>query len=116
MRVHRVICAVDCGIVVNPAGVIQQMQSAIVYGLSAALRGSITFENGRVQQTNFHQYEPLRMKEMPVVEVHIVASTESPGGIGETATPAIAPAVTNAIFSATGNRIRKLPVSLSLAT
>ena len=116
VRVHRVICAIDCGTVVNPAGVIQQAQSAIVYGLSAALRGSITFENGRVQQTNFHQYEPLRMKEMPVVEVHMVASNEVPTGIGEIATPAIAPAVTNAIFSATGNRIRKLPISLALAT
>jgi isoquinoline 1-oxidoreductase beta subunit len=116
VRVHRVICAIDCGTVVNPAGVIQQAQSAIVYGLSAALRGSITFENGRVQQTNFHQYEPLRMKEMPVVEVHIVASNAVPTGIGEIATPAIAPAVTNAIFSATGNRIRKLPISLALAT
>jgi isoquinoline 1-oxidoreductase beta subunit len=116
VRVHRVTCAIDCGTVVNPAGVIQQLQSAIVYGLSAALRGTITFENGRVQQTNFHQYEPLRMKEMPVVEVHIVANNEAPGGIGEVGTPAIAPAVTNAIFNATGNRIRKLPISLAFAT
>ena len=116
VRVHRVVCAIDCGTVVNPAGVIQQAQSAIVYGLSAALRGSITFENGRVQQTNFHQYEPLRMREMPVVEVFMVDSDASPTGIGEIATPAIAPAVTNAIFSATGKRIRKLPISLALAT
>ena len=112
----RLVADVNRGTVVNPAGVIQQAQSAIVYGLSAALRGSITFENGRVQQTNFHQYEPLPMKEMPIVEVHMVASNEVPTGIGEIATPAIAPAVTNAIFSATGNRIRKLPISLALAT
>jgi isoquinoline 1-oxidoreductase beta subunit len=111
VQVHRVVTAVDCGQFVNPAGIVQQMQSAIVYGLSAALRGNITLERGRVQQTNFHQYEPLRMNEMPVVEVHIVPSTENPGGIGEVGTPAIAPAVTNAIFSATGKRVRRLPLS-----
>jgi isoquinoline 1-oxidoreductase beta subunit len=112
VRVHRVVSAVDAGIVVNPAGVIQQMQSAIVYGLSAALRGQITFDKGRVQQTNFHQYEPLRMDEMPVVEVHIVPSTAAVGGMGEVGTPAIAPAVGNAIFKATGKRIRRMPFSL----
>jgi isoquinoline 1-oxidoreductase beta subunit len=112
VQVHRVVTAVDCGQVVNPAGIVQQMQSAIVYGLSAALRGNITLDRGRVQQTNFHQYEPLRMNEMPVVEVHIVPSTENPGGIGEVGTPAIAPAVTNAIFAATGKRVRRLPLSL----
>jgi isoquinoline 1-oxidoreductase beta subunit len=112
VQVHRVVTAVDCGQFVNPAGIVQQMQSAIVYGLSAALRGNITLERGRVQQTNFHQYEPLRMNEMPVVEVHIVPSTENPGGIGEVGTPAIAPAVTNAIFAATGKRVRRLPLSL----
>jgi isoquinoline 1-oxidoreductase beta subunit len=112
VRVHRVVCAVDCGQVVNPAGVVQQMQSAIVYGLSAALRGNITIDRGRVQQTNFHQYEPLRISEMPVVEVHIVPSSNPLGGIGEVGTPAIAPAVTNAIFAATKKRIRRLPISL----
>ena len=112
VRVHRVVSAVDCGIAVNPAGVEQQMQSAIVYGLSAALRGNITFEKGRVQQTNFHQYEPLRIDEMPVVETYIVPSTSNPGGMGEVGTPAIAPAVANAIFKATGKRIRKMPFSL----
>jgi isoquinoline 1-oxidoreductase beta subunit len=112
VRVHRVVSAVDAGIVVNPAGVVQQMQSAIVYGLSAALRGQITFDKGRVQQTNFHQYEPLRIDEMPVVEVHIVSSTANPGGMGEVGTPAIAPAVGNAIFKATGKRIRRMPFSL----
>jgi isoquinoline 1-oxidoreductase beta subunit len=112
LRVHRVVSAVDCGQVANPAGVAQQMESAIVYGLSAALRGAITIEKGRVQQTNFHQYEPLRMSEMPVIETHIVPSTQAPGGMGEVGTPAIAPAVTNAIFKATGKRIRRLPISL----
>jgi isoquinoline 1-oxidoreductase beta subunit len=112
VRVHRVVTAVDCGRVVNPAGVVQQMESAIVYGLSAALRGAITIDRGRVQQTNFHQYEPLRINEMPVVEVHIAASTNPAGGIGEVGTPAIAPAVTNAVFAATGKRVRRLPIRL----
>jgi isoquinoline 1-oxidoreductase subunit beta len=110
LRVHRVVCAIDCGQVVNPSGVVQQMQSGIVYGLSAALKGEITLERGRVQQTNFHQYDVLRMDEMPVVEVHIVPSQESPGGIGEVGTPAAAPAVVNAIRRATGHPIRKLPI------
>jgi isoquinoline 1-oxidoreductase beta subunit len=112
VRVHRVVSAVDCGIAVNPAGVEQQMESAIVYGLSAALRGNITFEKGRVQQTNFHQYEPLRFDEMPVIETYIVPSTSNPGGMGEVGTPAIAPAVANAIFKATGKRVRRMPFSL----
>src|SRR5262249_15852209 len=110
VRVHRVVCAVDCGQVVNPAIVVQQIESGIVYGLSAALRGEITIDRGRVQQTNFNNYEPLRIDEMPVIETHIITSTNPPGGIGEASTPAIAPAVTNAIFRATGKRIRKLPI------
>ena len=110
LRVHRVVCAVDCGQVVNPAIVVQQIESGIVYGLSAALRGEITLDRGRVLQTNFNNYEPLRIDEMPVIETYIVPSTNPPGGIGEASTPAIAPAVTNAIFSATGKRIRKLPI------
>jgi isoquinoline 1-oxidoreductase beta subunit len=114
VRVHRVVSAVDCGMVANPAGVVQQQQSAIVYGLSAALRGAITIDKGRVEQTNFHQYEPLRIDEMPVVEVHIMPSTQAPGGMGEVGTPAIAPAVANAIFAATGKRMRKLPFSSEL--
>lgn len=112
VRVHRVVSAVDCGIAINPAGVEQQMESAIVYGLSAALRGNITFEKGRVQQTNFHQYEPLRIDEMPVIETYIVPSTSNPGGMGEVGTPAIAPAVANALFKATGKRVRRMPFSL----
>ena len=110
VRVHRVVCAVDCGYVVNPAIVVQQIESGIVYGLSAALRGEITIDRGRVQQSNFNNYEPLRIDEMPVIETYIVPSTNPPGGIGEASTPAIAPAVTNAVFSATGKRIRRLPI------
>lgn len=112
VRVHRVVSAVDCGRVINPTGVIQQAEGAMVYGLSAALRGNITIDRGRVAETNFHQYEPLRMNEMPEVEVHIVPSTAAPGGMGELCTPPIAPAVGNAIFAATGKRIRRLPFSL----
>ena len=110
LRVHRVVCAVDCGQVINPAIVEQQIQSGIVYGLSAALKGAITIDHGRVQQSNFHEYDVLRIDEMPVVEVHIVPSQSAPGGIGEASTPSVVPAVTNAVFAATGKRIRKLPI------
>ena len=109
-KVHRVVAAVDCGMTVNPDIVKRQIESAIVYGLTAALYGKITFKDGRVEQSNFHDYRMLRMNQMPKVEVHIVPSTEAPGGIGEPGTPAIAPAVANAIFAATGKRIRKLPL------
>jgi isoquinoline 1-oxidoreductase beta subunit len=112
VRVDRVVCAIDCGRVVNPATIEAQMESGIVFGLSAALHGAITFQNGRVEQGNFNDYPVLRMDEMPVVEVHIVPSTESPGGVGEPGTPPIAPAVTNAIFAATGRRIRSLPIGV----
>jgi isoquinoline 1-oxidoreductase beta subunit len=110
LRVHRVVCAVDCGQVINPAIVEQQIQSGIVYGLSAALKNGITIDKGRVQQQNFHQYEVLRIDEMPVVEVHIVMNQNAPGGIGEASTPTTAPAVANAIFALTGKRLRKLPI------
>lgn len=113
LRVRRVVCAVDCGEAVNPAGIEQQIQSGIVYGLSAALKGEITIDRGRVQQTNFHQYDVLRIDEMPVVEVHIVASHAAPGGIGEASVPPIAAAVGNAIFAATGKRVRRLPMRLA---
>src|SRR2546423_738542 len=109
LKVHRVVCAVDCGVAVNPAIIEQQIQSGIVYGLAAALKGAITIKNGRVEQGNFNSYDVLRMDEMPVVEVHVVPSTAAPGGIGEASTPPIAPAVANAIFNATGKRWRKLP-------
>lgn len=110
VRVHRVVCAVDCGMVVNPDTVEAQMQSGIVYGLTAALKGAITIDRGRVEQSNFHDYEMLRLADMPVVEVHIVPSGEAPGGVGEPGTPPIAPAVCNAIFALTGKRIRTLPI------
>ena len=110
VKVHRVVCAVDCGQIVNKAGVTQQIESSIVYGLSAALKIGITLDHGRVQQTNFNTYDPLRIDEMPVVEVHLVENHENPGGIGEAATPTIVPAVTNAVFAATGKRVRSLPI------
>jgi len=110
VRVHRVVCAVDCGMHVNPQTIEAQMQGGIVFGLTAALKGAITIDKGRVQQGNFNDYEMLRMHEMPVVEVYIVPSNEAPGGIGEPGTPPIGPAVGNAIFALTGKRIRKLPI------
>jgi isoquinoline 1-oxidoreductase beta subunit len=110
LRVHRVVCAVDCGHVVNPHIIEQQLQSGVVYGLSAALKGAITIDRGRVQQQNFNQYDVLRIDEMPVVEVYIVPSQEAPGGIGEATTPGTAPAIANAIFAATGKRLRQLPI------
>jgi len=110
LRVHRVVCAVDCGHAINPAGIEQQIQSGIVYGLSAAMKGAITIEHGRVVQGNFNHYDVLRIDEMPVVEVHIVPSQAAPGGIGEASTPTIIPAVANAIFAVTGKRLRKLPI------
>ncbi len=110
LKVHRVVCALDCGRVVNPSILEQQIQSGIAFGLAAALKGGITIDRGRVQQSNFHQYDVLRIDEMPVVEVHIVASQNASGGAGEASTPGIAPAVCNAIFKATGKRIRRLPI------
>jgi isoquinoline 1-oxidoreductase beta subunit len=112
IQVHRVVCAVDCGLVVNPDTVVAQMESGIVYGLSAALKGAITLEGGRVKQSNFHDYPVLRMNEMPRVEVHIVESTESPHGVGEQAVPPIAPAVANAVAVATGKPVRRLPIEV----
>ncbi|HBL27742.1 MAG TPA: twin-arginine translocation pathway signal protein [Acidobacteria bacterium] len=112
IRVHRVVCAIDCGPVVNPDGVEAQMQSGIVYGLSAALYGEITFRDGRVEQSNFHDYQVLRLPEMPKIEVHIAQSKDKMGGAGEPGTPPIAPAVANALFAATGKRLRSLPLRL----
>lgn len=110
VRVHRVVCAVDCGRTVNPDTIAAQMEGGIVFGLTAALYGQITLEKGRVAQSNFHDYPLLRISEMPAVDVHIVQSEESPGGIGEPGVPPIAPAVANAVFAATGRRIRRLPI------
>jgi isoquinoline 1-oxidoreductase beta subunit len=111
VRVRRVVCAVDCGTVVNPDTVRAQIQSAIIFGATAALHGEITLKDGRVEQSNFHDYQMLRMNEVPAIEVYIVNSTEPPGGMGEAGTSAITPAVTNAIYAATGTRVRKLPVA-----
>ena len=111
IRVHRVVCAVDCGRHVNTDTIAAQMESGIVYGLTAALKGQITIAKGRVEQGNFNDYEMLRINEMPTVEVHIVPSNEAPGGCGEPGTPPIAPAVCNAIFAVTGKPIRRLPIS-----
>jgi isoquinoline 1-oxidoreductase subunit beta len=110
VRVRRVVCAVDCGTVVNPDTVRAQIQSAIIFGITAALYGEITLKDGRVEQTNFDSYQILRMNEAPAIEVHIVQSLESPGGMGEAGTSLIVPAVTNAVFAATGKRLRKLPI------
>ena len=110
VKVPRIVCAVDCGIVVNPDTVKAQVQGGIVYGLSAALYGQITLKDGRVEQSNFDNYQALRIDEMPRVEVHIVPSREAPGGIGEPSTSGIAPAVVNAVFAATGQRLRQLPI------
>jgi isoquinoline 1-oxidoreductase beta subunit len=111
VRVRRVVCAVDCGIVVNPDTVRAQIESAVMFGVTAALYGNITLKNGRVEQSNFDDYQMLRINEAPAVEVHIVKNSEPPGGMGEAGTSAIVPAVANAIYGATGKRLRKLPVA-----
>ncbi len=107
--VHKVTVVADLGRMVNPDTVEAQIQSSIVFGLTAALYGEITLEKGRVQQTNYHQYQMLRMNEAPVIDITLVPSTEKPGGIGEPATALIGPAVANAMFAATGKRLRKMP-------
>jgi isoquinoline 1-oxidoreductase beta subunit len=114
VRVHKVWCAIDCGFAVHPEGVKAQMESAINYGLTAALYGEITFTDGKVDQSNFHDYQILRVNEAPEIHVDIINSGEQMGGAGEPGTPPIAPALTGAIYAATGKRIRKLPVSKNL--
>lgn len=114
IKVRRVVCAVDCGMTVNTEIIKRQMESAIVYGLTAALYGKITFRDGKVEQSNFHDYQMLRINEMPRVEVHIMKSREKPGGVGEPGLPPLAPAVANAIFAATGKRLRSLPFEQAL--
>ena len=108
--VHKVVSSIDCGRVVNPSIVEAQVQSGIVFGLSAAFFGKITIEKGRVKQGNFHDYGALRMKQMPVIETHIVPSAEAPTGVGEPGLPPVAPAVANALFALTGQRLRTLPL------
>jgi isoquinoline 1-oxidoreductase beta subunit len=111
VKVERVVCAVDCGIAVNPDVIRAQMEGGIGYGLSAALREAVQLVNGEVQTTNFDRYQPLRIPEMPKIEVYIVSSSEAPTGVGEPGVPPIAPAVVNAIFAATGKRFRSLPLA-----
>jgi isoquinoline 1-oxidoreductase beta subunit len=115
VRVTRVVAAVDCGIQVNPDIIVAQMESGIIFGASAALHGEITLKDGRVQQTNFGDYRVLRINESPVIEVHLVRNDEAPGGMGEPGTSAVMPAIANAVFAATGTRVRRLPISRALA-
>jgi isoquinoline 1-oxidoreductase beta subunit len=115
-RVHRVLCAVDCGQIVNPDSIRRQIEGGVIFGLSATLYGNITLKEGRIEQGNFDDYQILRMHEAPEVDVHIIPSSERPGGVGEIGTPPVAPAVCNAIFALTGKRVRKLPVATVLPT
>jgi isoquinoline 1-oxidoreductase beta subunit len=110
LKVHKIVCVVDCGQMVNPRIVESQIESGIVFGLTAALWGDVTIVGGRVQQTNFNSYRLLRNDELPELNVHLVDSDEAPGGIGEAAVPLVAPALCNAIFAATGRRLRELPI------
>jgi isoquinoline 1-oxidoreductase beta subunit len=113
LRVHRVTCAIDCGLAVNPLGVEAQVQGSVAFGLGPVLHSSITLAGGRVQQSNFHDYEVLRLDEMPQVEVHVIPSDARMGGVGEPATAPVAPAVANAVFALTGKRLRSLPLRLA---
>ena len=112
-KIDRIVAAVDCGQIVNPESVRSQAEGAIIYGLSAALKNEITIKNGAVEQTNFDSYDPIRIHEAPAIEVYLTNSTEEPGGMGEPALPPAAPAVANAIFAATGQRLRKMPFQLA---
>ena len=111
VRVHKVVCAVDCGIAINPDVIRRRWRAASASGSGRVLKGAITLEDGRVAETNFDTYDVLRMDEMPEVEVHIVPSTELPSGVGEPGVPPIGPAVANAVFALTGKRVRVLPFS-----
>ncbi len=111
VRVHRVVCAIDCGQTINPDTIHAQLEGGVVFGLSAALHGEVTIANGRVQQSNFNDYRVQRLSEAPAIETHLIASAEEPGGVGETGTACIAAAVCNAVYAAIGKRIRSLPVS-----
>jgi isoquinoline 1-oxidoreductase beta subunit len=113
IRVDKVVCAVDCGTAINPNVITAQMEGGIGYALNAALYGEITLQQGHVRQSNFHDYKPLRIREMPQIDVHIVASDAAPTGVGEPGVPPLAPALANAIAAATGQRLRKLPLQLS---
>jgi isoquinoline 1-oxidoreductase beta subunit len=112
IRVNRVVCVLDCGFPLNPNLIRQQVDSGLIYGLSAALSGEITIENGQAQQNNFDGYAPLRMDQCPEIVTDIIQSAEAPEGVGEVATPVIASAVANAVFALTGQRLRSLPLKL----
>ena len=111
VMLHKISCCVDCGIVINPDIVIGQFEFGISFELSAVAYGEITLNNGKIEQSNFHDYQVIHMNQMPEVNVHIVDSNELPGGIGETGIPTLAPALTNAIYAATKKRIRRLPIT-----
>jgi isoquinoline 1-oxidoreductase beta subunit len=113
VRVHRVVCAVDCGTVINPDTVKAQMEGGIVFGLTAALKTEITLKDGKVEQSNFHDYQMMRIFESPKIEVYIVPSSANPTGVGEPGVPPVAPALANAIFAVTGKRVRRLPIRAS---
>ncbi|MGY3076875.1 CO/xanthine dehydrogenase Mo-binding subunit [Bradyrhizobium sp. LM6.10] len=110
VKVNRIVCAIDCGIYVNPDTIEAQIEGGTLFGLTAALHGSITFKDGRVEQSNFDTYVPMRIDEGPLVETHLIKNAEAPGGVGEAPTAIVSAAVTNAIFAATGKRVRSLPV------
>ena len=112
LKVERVVCAVDCGVAVNPDMVRAQMESGIIFGLSAALYGEITLRNGQVDQSNFHDYRIVRLPETPKIEVYIVPSSAKPTGVGEPGVPPLAPAVANAVYAATGKPVRRLPIRI----
>src|SRR5881296_2419952 len=114
VRVHRIVCAVDCGTVVNPDIVKAQIEGGVIFGIGGALWGEVTLKNGRVEQSNFHNVRVLRINESPAIEVHLVRNFEAPGGIGEPGTAVTAPALANAVFAATGKRIRQLPLERHL--
>jgi isoquinoline 1-oxidoreductase beta subunit len=115
VRVHRVVTAIDCGRYVNPGIIEAQLESGAIFGITAALYDELTFERGRLHQSNFHDYPMLRINECPEIEAHVVRSDEKPGGIGEPGVPCAAPAVANAIFAASGKRVRKLPIRMAEA-
>ena len=113
LTVDRITCAIDCGLVINPQGALNQVQGGIIEGLSAALHGEITVKDGVVQQSNFHDYRFCRINEIPDINVHFIPSSDAPRGLGEGPLPPVAPAITNAIFAATGKRIRQLPIRIA---
>ena len=115
VRVHRLVCAIDCGRYVNPGIIAAQTEGGAIFAASAALFQELTYEGGRLQQTNFHTFPLMRMNECPEIETHIVENSEKSGGIGEPGVPCTAPAIANAIFAATGKRIRKLPIRMTEA-